>query len=228
MVILCDNCQLIFPDRIINCPTCGGRVIQSPETAEELLREGFEFARISGTREKLSQNRSFCPSINDGDLLAALKRDYDQQHRAGNIPNRAGTFTPPADSHKAPPSPQERGDDFFATFTPVHDPLSRIPSVAPVALPAFEVPDFLEENRRLAQEIRSARYQLAVSSFLSRIRWRTVFRVLIAVALVGGLWSLWRMRYVILNSIFSFLISLLPTVLVIWLLVYVIRSIFKK
>lgn len=230
MAFLCDNCQLIFPDRMTNCPICGGRVIQSTETEEELLQEGFEFARVPGVREKSFQNGPFRPSINDGDLLAALKRDYDQQHRhrTGGAPPQTGTSAPPSGSRTAATPPLERGDDFFAAFAPVRDPLNHIPFVEPAALSTFDVPDPLEENRRLTQEIRSTVYRLAVLNFLGRIRWGTVARILVAAALAGGLWALWRMRYVILNSIFNFLISLLPTILVIWFLARVIRSIFKR
>lgn len=226
MIFLCNDCQLIFQDRVPNCPACGGRVVRSEDSVEVLLQEGFTLAKRSRIQPPPLNPIGAQPSIDDEDILASLRRDYNQQHqRPGHsIPDQPKTQTPPV----APGNMPDQGDDFFAAFQPIRNPLDRIPTVQPASLPVSDIPYPLEENQHLRRDIRREQYRLASLNFLSGIRWRTVFRILLIAAVAAALWSLWRMRYVILNSIWNFILSILPLILVIWFLVYVTRSIFKR
>ena len=71
------------------------------------------------------------------------------------------------------------------------------------------------------------RFFEGLGNFLAVVPWRAVFRIVLIVIVCVALYSLWQMREAILASILSFIASLIPVVLIIAVIVWIFRSIFR-
>ena len=69
--------------------------------------------------------------------------------------------------------------------------------------------------------------RLAISNFFRNIQWRNVFRILFILGIIILAIVIWNMRYVIIESITNFLISLIPIIIIIAILWYLIKNLFK-
>ncbi len=132
-------------------------------------------------------------------------------------------------------------NDFFAGFESAAADGGTIPTVEPDVVSGREGSDSapfrntyerelheLERERR--REERRYRIRAAFNRFTNRladIRWRTVLRILLIIAIIIAAIGVWNMRYVIFNSIVSFLCSLIPIVIIVWILWRLVRSMFR-
>lgn len=62
---------------------------------------------------------------------------------------------------------------------------------------------------------------------LAGIRWGAAARILLVIFVVIMAVTIWQMRHVIFQSILSFFISLLPAILLIWILWRLLRAAFR-
>ena len=95
---------------------------------------------------------------------------------------------------------------------------------------AYYDEEYEHEMQRLKKQQRSIQRdynRLAISNFFRNIQWRNVFRILFILGIIILAIVIWNMRYVIIESITNFLISLIPIIIIIAILWYLIKNLFK-
>ena len=251
MAYVCYDCQMIFPSKRANCPFCGGRIYSDEKSDSILQSEGFTLSGIKAKTNNSTNNASDDFHIDDSDILSSLRRSYDKEHRRVDRTNDTAstTMTPNAIAHQAsqdstrtmpeasrtsveaiPPS-----DDFFSQFQASTTPATCIPTVGVPSenntplVPTVEdgIESELQSIERQQRRIRNNYRRLAIMNFFSNINWRTVFRIIVIIAVVLGLLTIWKMRYIILDSVLNFFIALIPLIIIIWIIVSIFKSLFK-
>lgn len=207
MAIRCDDCHYLFPQKRSSCPFCGSRVSRDDRTDDALLTAGFTFAP-QGRRQKQASTPT-----------QDLRYAYEQEQA------------------RPTPEPEASPDnkDFFAQFqAPEH--ATPIPTVAATYQSPLEREParrrqrnpYEAELRALERERRRIDRQARRASFWNRItglHWGIIGRVVVIIAVVLAVLAIWRMRYMILDSVLSFLVALMPLLLIIGGIVWVIRKI---
>lgn len=246
MAFLCDNCQLFFSRKLTNCPFCGRKIYTENVSEESLKREGYSLANMDGSKKNNESVDSFV--IDDSDIIASLRQSYLNEHvsNAQSHPQHkqtakktSATSLDNAFSTNQNDVGVDSADDtneggFFSQFQS-SDVIDEIPTVSQIptsnqatnTTPDSAVDEELRSIERQQRRIRNNYRRIALLNFLSNIRWSSIFRVFLIIGIIICAVTTWRMRYVILNSIMSFLISLIPIVIVICIIVYLIRSLFK-
>lgn len=86
-----------------------------------------------------------------------------------------------------------------------------------------------EQKRLEAQQRRLQREynRLALTNALISIPWRVVLRVIGAIAVFVFLFTLWHMRFAILEAVLNFLLALVPVMLIAAIFWYMIKAFFK-
>lgn len=251
MAYVCYDCQIIFPSKRANCPFCGGRIYSDEKSDSVLQSEGFTISDIKTKPNNATNNATDDFRIDDSDILSSLRRSYDKEHRRADRTNdnTSSTATPNAIT---PPAPQGSThtmtetsrasveatpppDDFFSQFQASTITTTNIPTVGgpsenrTILSPPVdeglgrELQSIEQQQRRIRNNYR----RLAILNFFSSINWRVIFRIIFAIAVMFGLWTVWKMRYVLLNSIYNFFIALIPLIIIIWIIVLIFRSFFK-
>lgn len=142
-------------------------------------------------------------------------------------------ITPPI-----PNTPQDPG--YFGQTGNQPEPIEPIPTVPypPISDPEpvvtlendpyqNRIDELNRQQERLRQEQERFRRRAERREFWNRlgnIRWGTGFRVLGYIFLAICAITIWKMRYVIFNSLLSFLISLIPLFLLIWIYWLILRG----
>jgi hypothetical protein len=242
---------MIFPSKRANCPFCGGRIYSDEKSDSVLQSEGFTLSDIQTKSNNSTNNASDDFHIDDSDILSSLRQSYDKEHRRADRTNyntsttetsnriahpvsQGSTHTMPETSRAvveaAPPT-----DDFFSQFQASTTPVTSIPTVGvpsenstPLVPPVDDgIENELQSIERQQRRIRNNYRRLAIMNFFSNINWRIVFRIIIAVAVVFGVLTIWKMRYIILDSILNFFIALIPIIIIIWIIIWIFKSLFK-
>ena len=119
--------------------------------------------------------------------------------------------------------------DYFSQFSSTSNSGIDIPTVEPS--PQIHPSDIPPQRASYEQKLEQQRRRLdrqyrqrAALNFISNIRWSAVFRIMFVILLIIVAVTAWKMRYVIFNSIISFIVSILPIIIMIWLLWYIFRS----
>lgn len=240
MAFICDDCQYIFSKKRSSCPFCGGRVSNNNNSESILLDEGYSWA--PGQKSKETTKNAESPNDYFEDLRQSF---FDQQEPSAppsSIPKVAPQVSAPKSTLRKQPNSQTKSStdsshrsDYFSQFGNPSSSDDNIPTVEPriqqTQPPQNQRPDpyeqelqELERQRQRAEQ--QYRRRAALNSVLN-IRWRAIFRLIFIIILVIAAISIWNMRYIIFSSIVNFLISLLPIVLIIWVLWYLIRSLFR-
>ncbi len=251
MAYVCYDCQMIFPSKRANCPFCGGRIYSDEKSDSVLQSEGFTLSDIKTNLSNSTNNASDDFHIDDSDILSSLRRSYDKEHRRADRTNDnvLTTATPHSIAHPASQGsthtiPETRRtsvdvtpptDDFFSQFQASTTPAANIPTVGapsensiPLIPPVDDgVESELQSIERQQRRIRNNYRRLAIMNFFSNINWRTVFRIIFIIAVVLGLLTIWKMRYIILDSVLNFFIALIPLIIIIWIIVSIFKSLFK-
>lgn len=226
MAYICDDCKYIFPSKRSNCPYCGGRVYNSTLLEKKLLNDGYLQAPIKTAKE--NHQKSENPY---DDLRQAFFNTQVTESSKSKIPNAS-----PKKSENLPHDDKatSSGNDYFSQFSVTSDSGNDIPTVE--VPPHTQQPEISSQNdpyERELQELELQRRRLdrqyrrrEALNFISNISWRTVIRITFAILLIIIAVTIWQMRYVILNSIINFLMSLLPIIIIIWILWYIFRSFF--
>lgn len=236
MAFICDDCLYIFSKKRSSCPFCGGRVYNNNSNESTLLDKGYSWA--PGQKPKDSTQNAEAPNDHFEDLRQSFFEQQEPSVRPSSIPTVAPQVSEPKNTPRNQPKPQTDsapGSDYFSQFGNPSSLDNNIPTVDPriqqPQSPQEQRPDpyelelqELERQRQRAE--RQYRRRAALNSVLN-IRWRAVFRIIFIILLVIAAISIWNMRYIIFSSIVNFLISLLPIVLIIWVLWYLIRSLFR-
>lgn len=138
------------------------------------------------------------------------------------------------------PSSSSTEGGYFAQFNSnsnsfVHE--VELSSTPPIISPpssdsasAYYDEEYEHEMQRLKKQQRSIQRdynRLAISNFFRNIQWRNVFRILFILGIIILAIVIWNMRYVIIESITNFLISLIPIIIIIAILWYLIKNLFK-
>lgn len=251
MAYVCYNCKRIFPSKKTNCPFCGGRVHPDEKSVSTLKNEGFTLFDI---KVRLS-NAATAPSddfnIDDSAILSSLRQSYDREHRRvdrtnDNTSTNAMQVSPPqpatqSSTHIMPQTSRildevtPDTDDFFSQFQTSTAPATNIPTVE---IPSKNnisltspVDDSIERElqsiERQQRRIRNNYRRLAIIHFFSNINWRIVFRIIIIAAVILGLLTIWKIRYIILYSVLNFFIALIPPIIIVWIIVSIFKSLFK-
>lgn len=244
----CNSCLYIYKSKKNNCPYCGGRIYQNNTSDDELISEGFSYD-VSINSE--TPDNQVLNTESQADYYAKLQEDYRKEHLATTKAND------PAPSPSIAPSPgivnttvdektQNANDKnsivqggYFSQFTaetaettpPVIPTIERPAANSQQIAPSYHDAEYDAEMRRLEEQQRRIQRdynRIAFSNFLHNIPWRAVFRVISIISVIVFLIFIWQMRYVILESIMNFLISLIPLALVIGIFWYLIKSFFKK
>ena len=251
MAYVCYDCQMIFPSKRANCPFCGGRIYSDEKSDSVLQSEGFTLSDIKTKTNNSNNNASDDFHIDDSDILSSLRRSYDREHRRADRTNdNASTTATPSgighpvsqsSTHTMPESSRASveatlpTDDFFSQFQATTAPATSIPTVGvPSENSTHLVPPVddgieseLQSIERQQRRIRNNYRRLAIMNFFSNINWRIIFRIIIIVAVILGLLTIWKMRYIILNSVLNFFIALIPLIIIIWVIVWIFKSLFK-
>ena len=227
MAYICDDCKYIFPNKRSGCPFCGGRVYNSTLLEKNLLNNGYLPAPVKAT----NGNHVKSENLYD-DLRQAFFNTQMTDSSKSKVPEVS-----PETSESLPPDGKAApfDTDYFSQFSRTLNSESDIPTVevppqtqqsAPPSqnAPYEQALQELERQRRLLD--RQYRRRSALN-FISNIRWRTVFRILFVILLIIIAVTIWQMRYVIFNSIISFIINLLPIIIIVWILWYIFRSFFR-
>ena len=240
MAFRCDDCRYIYKKKRTSCPFCGGRVYNDSNSNDSLLSAGFTWAPGQSQVSTDTIGHAQSEHSQNDDPFERLRQDFfNEQHHhtrleAASVP----TVTPVPPVKATAESPRDcSDDDFFSGAGTSSVPINNIPTVTPrvgqsqtVSTPNNN-PDPYErelqelERQRQREERRYRRRE--VLNFFANIRWRTIFRILLisAIILVGI--TIWNMRYVILNSILNLIIALIPSILIIWIIWYLVRSLFR-
>lgn len=230
MAYICDDCKYIFPNKRSSCPFCGGRVYNSTLLEKELLNDGYLQVTVNATKEN-HQNHIKSENPYD-DLRQAFFNAQVTDSSKSKIPEISPKISEslPQDD-KATPS----GTDFFSRFSGTSNSKSNIPTVdVPPQTQQSETSSQNDQYEQELQELERQRKRLdrqyrrrAALNFISNIRWGAVFRILLVILLTIIAVTIWQMRYVIFNSIISFIVSLLPIIIIVWILWYIFRSFFQ-
>lgn len=222
MAHYCPNCRVIFDKRRILCPVCDFDVRHDELPDSDYIAKGYRMM----TRQQAAQHQEletpFKPvEIRDDDVLSQLRSDYDRQRRATT--DKVAPEPAPAPQKPEPAvtkAPDNQG--FFGQFTGVSTPEPEpLPPVEPMPEPEPITP-----QTDAPQRYRGSGWH-SFLNFMYMVPWRTVFRVLLILAAIWGVVTIWNMRFVILDAILEFIFALLPTVLLIGAIVWLIRSLFK-
>lgn len=246
----CNNCLYIFQNKLSNCPFCGSRIFENEVSDLELITDGFVHAPIPASYDK---NVNITNSIVDNhtdktsNIFEELQASYNREYISDNLQENASNsnkmpskdYNSSLKANSSISSSTEGG--FFAQFSADSEPSApevEISSIPPTISPTSSNPTstyhdedttYDREMQRLeAQQRRLQRdyTRLAISNFFRNIRWRNVFRFITIVGTVVIAIVIWNMRYIIIESITNFLISLIP-IIIIAILWYLIKSFFK-
>ncbi len=245
----CNNCLYIYPSKRSNCPFCGGRIFENNISDEELIRDGFTQApsptSINEEIPAINEITNDFHASNNRNHYEELQASYNSEHLANNsnkhtlnrneIPsNNQSSFSKASGSS----SPSSEGG-YFAQFTsdsyhsPEVETTPTPPTISPATsstAPTYRDEAYEQEMQRLETQQRRLQrdyHRLAVRNFISNIRWRTVFRIIGVLGIIILAIVIWSMRYTIIESITNFLISLIPIVIIIAILWYLIKGLFK-
>ena len=230
MAYICDDCKYIFQNKRSSCPFCGGRVYNSTLLEKNLLNDGYMQAPVKATKEN---HQNHVKSENPyHDLRQAFFNAHVTDSSKSKIPEVApATSESLPQNNKATPS----GTDFFSQFSGTPNSGGDIPTVE--VPPQTQQPETLSQNDPYEQELQELERQRrrldrryrrrSALIFISNIRWRAIFRILFVILLIIIAVTIWQMRYVIFNSMISFLTSLLPIIIIVLILWYIFRSLFR-
>ena len=245
MPFVCYDCQIIFSRKYTNCPYCGGRVLSSDSSQDALIHEGFSLARLNSERNRSNQSQANISNTPDNsDIFASLRESYQREHeQSSQQPKNRSTNNPPS-QESIPPRAQEAdvqptlnsrdNNDFFARSKSQRT-IQSIPTISNSSV-RNTTPISRERNtnesrsaliERQQRRIRNNYRRASLGNLFDRINWKTVLWIILILVIVACVVTVWKMRYVILNSIMNFAISLIPLVLVVWIIVHLIKSIFK-
>ncbi len=220
MAFLCDNCQLFFSHKLMNCPFCGGKIHIENISQQSLLQDGYTLARLKDDPD-IHQNSNDSVSVEDSDIIASLRKSYHREH--------SQTEPQPQRQSSSPETDNNRG--FFSQFqssTTEEDIPTVVHTKGSVPSPGTgSIDSELQSMERLQQRIRNNYRRIALLNFISNIQWGAVFRILVIIGIIVCALTIWNMRYLIINAIIDFLLSLIPIIILIWVIVYVIKSLFK-
>ena len=253
MAYVCYDCQIIFPSMKANCPLCGGRVFFDDRSESILKGENFTvFSPTKRQNEPKSQeNNDF--RIDDSDIFSSLRQSYENEHRRTkhqsksssdffptqgiNQPTTQNSIPTVQQENKTPVSVAPSGGDFFSRFEQANNPAANVPTVnVPTVERTHEqnrasyLPieddseDELQTLRRQQRRIQNNYRRAAFADSLRNINWQLVFRIILIIAVVLAGWAIWRIRYQILESVYNFIISLVP----LFIIVAIIMSFFKS
>lgn len=230
MAYICDDCKYIFPNRRSSCPFCGGRVYNNTLTEKNLLNDGYSLAPVKATKENHQDNVTQENPYDD--LRQAFFSAQTPDSSKSEVPKVSPETTENlSQDDKTTPS----STDFFSQFSSASSSGIDIPSVEPpTQTQQSDIPPQNDPYEQELQELERQRRRLdrqyrrrSALNFISNIRWRVVFRILFVILLIIIAVTVWQMRYVIFNSIISFIVSLLPIIIIIWILWHIFRSFFR-
>lgn len=236
MAFICDDCQYIFSKKRSSCPFCGSRVYNNSSSESTLLNEGYSWA--PGQNSKEANKNAEVSHDHFEDLRQSFFEQQESDTSQNSTPEVAPRVAPPKSKPKN--SPRELTNtnpesDFFSQFgghsshaddIPIGVPQVQQTQTQPPRQPDSYEQELQELERQRQRAERQYRRRAALNSILN-IRWRAVFRIIMIILIVVAGITVWNMRYVIFNSIIDFFISLLPIILIIWIMWYLIRSFFQ-
>lgn len=239
----CPECMQIFENRISHCPLCDFDVVSDDRPEDTYLRAGYTRYRVSGAHTVADNPQGV--HIDDDDVLQQIRTGYTSYvadlNRTQSSPAPNPTPAPPVHN----PQPRSTGgssqpnenEDFFGSFASsrMHTPEPQ-PEPEPIRTPAATNTNrgYDDSGNRNRNYYTPARHSVGVRSFfnglgrfLAAVPWRVIFYIALAVGVIFGLYSLWQMRFAILESILSFIVALLPLGLIVAGIVALIRSMFR-
>lgn len=245
MAYICDDCKYIFPRKRTNCPYCGGRIYNSSRSEADLQADGYTFESVRSGRNSgsLQPDPEQADSFSYDDLRAAFFSSHPAEEpqavpaaasRTSN-PRREPAVSSQRTQAPAQSPPVSRGTDYFSQFSSASQAGPSVPRVEPVPLrqnpeirPVRDL--FRQELAEPAREARRMERQYrrrSAMDTLAGIRWGAAARILLVIFVVIMAVTIWQMRHVIFQSILSFFISLLPAILLIWILWRLLRAAFR-
>ncbi len=234
MAYYCRTCRLVFERKYSNCHLCGYGLESDDKPVQEYIDMGYEAV----DKEKPTTLRF---RVDDSDILSALRNGYSNEYNRSDSPapqpknefkqeapsstdldffaRPAGKNTSEQETVLVPSSTNSDSDDFFAQQTgpasqAVRSAATEVPPIPPTHVP-----------RRSNFSLGNLWYRFL--NVIYRIPWGVICRIVLIVLLIGGLVTLWNARFSILDSILSFLVSLLPSVLIIGGIIYLIRKLLQ-
>lgn len=228
MAYFCRHCRLAVEKRYTNCPSCGGDLKQDARSCAEFANIGYRIVgkrTSSATSEEQMNSHLGSVHIRDNDTLDNLRRGYRESIQQDELRNDSEPVHRRW-TESEPVGPNEPGNDFFSNYTHVASPTNEHREIPPVEPITYIPPEPLTTHpRRVRPDFSGFGYGLM--ALVRAIPWRLVFTLLVLAGIVGVVMTIWNMRYVIVNSILSFFIELIPIFLIIGGIVYMIKAIFR-
>ena len=247
MAIRCDDCKYIFYKKFTICPHCGGPIDVDTADEEQLLSSGY---RVAPGQKKPAGSSAEAEDPNN--VISQLQKDFLQAQKnkpAGGtaVVNPAPVIisnpvnnpapVPPVSPPPASPAPKApTGTDFFATLGGNQENMNNVFVVErpnnnnTQTAGGNDIEEYNNTLRNIERQQRQANRRARWDDFMYSLRsipMGTILRFLLVIGLIFLLIGLWNARFVIINSIFDFFMSLLPTVIIIWLLWTIITSFFR-
>ena len=232
MAFYCDNCNYIFYKKRTSCPYCGMSLDMDQLPEEELLAQGYTVApgekKGGGKTNAQTLIEQMSNSFTGG--AAVTPAPNPKPVKTQEKPRPAVSIPPVKPQPVQPVKPQ--GTDFFAALS-ANGAMQQLPVVQAPANPAQANEDIEVYNRTLrelaADQRRLRRQQRMAEIFHSfgNIPAGSILRILLFIGAILVLIGLWNARYVILDAFMSLIMSILPTLVILWLLWTIIRSFFR-
>ncbi|MDD6032940.1 MAG: hypothetical protein PUC47_05565 [Oscillospiraceae bacterium] len=222
MAHFCNYCEYLFDRPHKNCPVCGGPINSDSRPNSALQALGY--CPAPGVQLQADAQ---------DDFYSALDKAFRAQHTDETGKTHPAPVSGPQPQTNLPPTPtipplEEEG--FFGQYeqssTRAHIP----EQVAPGPSARAEQDDMnraLDEyTRQVRATVRPAR-RLRGSSWPQAFNWGLFWRIMMVVGVVLFLMYVWSQRFVIANAILNLFIALIPGILIIWVIIWLIRSLFR-
>lgn len=226
MAHFCNYCEYLFDRPHKNCPVCGSSISSDSRPNSVLQAQGYRPA--PGVQ---------LPADAQDDFYSALDKAFRAQHTDETGKTRTAPVSGPQPQTGLPPTPtipslEEKG--FFGQYeqspTRTHIP----EQVAPGPSARTEQDDmdraldeYARQVRATARPVRPAR-RLRGSSRPLAFNWSLFWRVMMVIGVMLFLVYVWSQRFVIAHAILNLFIALIPSILIIWVIIWLIRSLFRR
>ncbi len=221
MTCYCKECKLVFPNRIANCPNCGGRLTNDATSIQQLSGMGYRIIcfekKESVSSPVMSTEPEYDHSAEESDIMSGLMSSFEAQHPLYN--NQSTSTNNDYYQHN------HHSSDFFSDSSNEIDHI-QAPEIRNIEIfndndESYET--IIRQNRRLENQMRRSRRRYSIMNAISNIRFDYVIRIIFLIFIVFLVITIWNARYEILNFLLT---SIFPLFLIIYMIIYLLRALF--
>ena len=241
MACYCQFCRFVYSTGTTNCLACGRPTTTDNQPAQNYLNNGYQ--AWDSIQEDHGPNYDSSSAASGTAHYARTPIIHSADTAAATVGSAAAVSgNSRANSHAGESGGASvlQGEDIFASDNGRNEHTNSSFGTDPAVNPSLE--RSLENLRRLEREQHRRQMRLAreirFRNFLTAFAafpWRAFFRILLLVICIVALVYVWKMRFAILDGVFSFLnilgsrlLSLAVSFLVpILIIIYLLRSLFR-